>query len=277
LSLAPAPGELVFDDQYAMFYALALGAGADNDDLRFTYEKSLMVLPTMAALMTPSPDEFIADAGLDLSRMVHGEQRLTLHRPLPTGGCMSSAPRCVSVIDKGRDRGALVNLQYQICDSRSGQTYATSVMTLFCRGDGGFEGPRDGELPRHAVPERAHDTVVSFKTLPQQAALYRLLGDRNPLHIDPLAARAAGFERPILHGMCTYGIACRAVVQACCPADPGSIETFNVRFSAPVYPGETIETRIWRDDRQLSFECYAAERGIRVISNGLCQLRSLPH
>jgi acyl dehydratase len=276
LSLDSGPHEVAYDDQYTMLYALALGSGGAAEDLPFVYEKSLSAIPTMAAALTPPSNDFIAAAGLDLSMIVHGEQRLTLHRPLPSAGRMSSAALCLSVIDKGEERGALVNLLSEIRDARSADLYATSISTLFCRGDGGFSGPPDGELPHHIVPEREPDFVITSSTLAQQAALYRLLGDRNPLHIDPEAAKAAGYELPILHGLCTYGIACRAVLRACCHNDPILIETFNVRFSAPVYPGETIETRIWRDDRQLSFECHVAERDVRVISNGLCLLRA-PH
>jgi acyl dehydratase len=186
---------------------------------------------------------------------------------------MTSTARCLGVVDKGKDKGAVLNIECAVADAASGERYATSTMTLFCRGDGGFGGPTSGDLPLHPAPARPHDLEVAMPTLPQQAALYRLLGDTNPLHIDPDVARTVGFPGPILHGLCTYGIACRAIMRACCDDDPARIERFDVRFSLPVYPGETITTRIWRDGSDLSFECLVAERGATVIRNGFCKLR----
>jgi acyl dehydratase len=147
-------------------------------------------------------------------------------------------------------------------------------MTLFCRGDGGFGGPTEGELTLEPVPGRAPDFEVAIPTLPQQAALYRLLGDRNPLHIDPEMATRVGFKGPILHGLCTYGVAARAILRACCDNDPTRMEGLDVRFSSPVYPGETVTTRIWRDGNAVAFECVVAERGVTVIRNGACRLRA---
>jgi acyl dehydratase len=274
LAIAPKPREFAYDEQFTMLYALALGAGAGPDDLPFVYEKQLHALPSMAVLMAAGAGDFITGGGINYSMIVHGEQRLAIHQPLPATGRMTSTSRCLGVVDKGRDKGALVNVESTICDASSGIARATAITTLFCRGDGGFDGPTSGELPRHAVPDRPHDLEFSSPTLPQQAAIYRLLGDRNPLHIDPQVAVAAGFERPILHGLCTYGIAGRAILQACCGNDPALIERLDARFSAPVYPGDAVVTRIWRDGRRLSFECGVPLRGITVIRNGLCQLRA---
>jgi acyl dehydratase len=273
LAISPEPGEFAYDDKFTMFYALAVGAGRGPDDLQFVYEKHLRALPTMAVLMAAGSGDFIAEGGINYAKIVHGEQRLTIHKPLPPVGRVSCSARCLGVVDKGRDKGALVNIETTICDAASGERLATSTMTLFCRGDGGFGGPTSGELPRHSTPERPHDLEVTLPTLPQQAALYRLLGDRNPLHIDFDVATTVGFERPILHGLCTYGIACRAIIQACCGNDPAMIERFDARFSSPVYPGDDVVTRIWRDGRQLAFECSVPQRGATVIRNGLCQLR----
>lgn len=273
LAIEPEPQEFAYDDHYTMLYALGLGAGADARDLPFVYEKELRALPTMAVMMASAAGDIITEGGIDYRMIVHGEQRLTLHKPLPPTGRMRSTARCLGVVDKGSDKGALVNIEGTISDAASGERHATSVMTLFCRGDGGFGGPATGDLPLQPIPERPHDLEVALPTLPQQAALYRLLGDTNPLHIDPEVARAVGFQGPILHGLCTYGIACRAVMQSCCDNDPAMIERFDVRFSSPVYPGETVVTRIWRDGNQLSFECFVAERDAKVIRNGFCKLR----
>jgi acyl dehydratase len=186
---------------------------------------------------------------------------------------MTSDARLVSVIDKGREKGALLNVASDVRDE-AGVLYATTTMTLFCRGDGGFGGPSEGELTLAPPPGRAPDHEVSIPTLPQQAAIYRLLGDRNPLHIDPAMATRVGFKGPILHGLCTYGIACRAVMRACCDNDPARIASFEGRFSAPVFPGDTVTTRIWRDGDAVSFECVVADRQATVIRSGSCRLRS---
>lgn len=272
LAIQPSPGMFTYDDHYTMLYALGLGAGADARDLPLVYEKNLRVLPTMAVMMAQSSGEFLDRGELDYSMIVHGEQRLTIHKPLPPTGRMASTSRLLSVVDKGKEKGALLNIEADIADAASGALHATATMTLFCRGDGGFGGPASGDLPLHTRPDRPHDLELSLPTLPQQAAIYRLSGDRNPLHIDPEIARAVGFPGPILHGLCTYGIACRAIIRACCDDDPARIAQFDVRFSSPVYPGETVTTRIWRDGDDLSFECLVLEREATVIRNGFCKL-----
>jgi acyl dehydratase len=274
LSIEPAPAEFAYDDHYTRLYALGLGAGAEPPDLPLVYEKGLRALPTMAVMMASASGEILRAGEIDYRMIVHGEQRLTLHRPLPPAGRMASTARCLGVVDKGKKKGAVLNVECLIADAANGDAYATSTMTLFCRGDGGFGGPTTGDLPLHPTPERPHDLEVAMPTLAQQAALYRLLGDTNPLHIDPEIARAVGFPGPILHGLCTYGIACRAIIRTCCDDDPARIERFDVRFSSPVYPGDTVTTRIWRDGSALAFECLVAERGVTVIRNGFCKLRN---
>lgn len=273
LAIRPEPVPFAYDDQYTMLYALGLGCGAQPDELDFVYERNLKALPTMAVMMGGASGDFLDKGGIDYTMIVHGEQRLRLHRPLPATGRMVSDARLLSVIDKGGEKGALLNIESDVRDE-AGTHYATSTMTLFCRGDGGFGGPTEGELTLEPVPERAPDFEVAIPTLPQQAALYRLLGDRNPLHIDPEMATRVGFKGPILHGLCTYGIAARAILRACCDNDPARIESLDVRFSSPVYPGETVTTRIWRDGNAVAFECVIAERGATVIRNGGCRLRA---
>jgi acyl dehydratase len=271
LAIAPEPGEFVYDEAFTMLYALGIGCGAG--DLGFVYERKLRAIPTMGVLMANGAGDFITRGGIDFTRIVHGEQRLTLHRPLPPSGRMVTSARCLGVTDKGREKGAVLNIECTASDAASGELFVTSTMTLFCRGDGGFGGPSTGELPLRPTPDRAPDFEVALPTLPQQAAIYRLLGDRNPLHIDPAVARAVGFEGPILHGLCTYGIAARAILQACCDNDPAEIAHLEARFSAPVYPGETILTRIWREPHGAAYECLVQERAVTVIRNGYCGLR----
>lgn len=273
LAIAPEPVEFAYDEKFTMLYALGLGCGVDGGELRFVYEKDLQALPTMAVMMGGASGAFLDQGGIDYTMIVHGEQRLTIHRPLPPRGRMISDARLLGVIDKGRSKGALLNIASDVRDAQ-GTHYATSVMTLFCRGDGGFGGPTDGELTLAPVPERAPDCEVVIPTLPQQAAIYRLSGDRNPLHIDPDMATRVGFKAPILHGLCTYGIAARAIMRACTDDDPARIAGLDVRFSSPVYPGEMVTTRIWRDGDAVAFECVVAERAATVIRNGACRLRA---
>jgi acyl dehydratase len=272
LAIRPEPAEFAYDDRYTMLYALGLGCGVAPDELKFVYEKNLQVLPTMAVMMGQASGAFLDQGGIDYTMIVHGEQRLALHAPLPPAGRMVSEARLLSVIDKGREKGALLNVESTVRDE-AGTLHATAISTLFCRGDGGFGGPSEGELTLSSPPDRTPDHEVAIATLPQQAAIYRLSGDRNPLHIDPDMATHAGFPGPILHGLCTYGIAGRAILRACCGNDPAGLESLDARFSSPVYPGETITTRIWRDGRQVSFECVVADRGVTVIKNGGCRLR----
>jgi acyl dehydratase len=272
LTIEARPVEFAYDESYTMLYALGLGCGAGPDELKFVYEQNLQALPTMAVMMGGASGAFIEQGGIDYTMIVHGEQRLTLHRPLPPSGRMISNARCLGVIDKGREKGALVNVESTVRDA-AGTLYATAVMTLFCRGDGGFGGPEGGELTLEPIPTRAPDFEIAIPTLPQQAAIYRLSGDRNPLHVDPEMAMKVGFKGPILHGLCTYGIAGRAIMRACAGNDPAAIASLDARFSSPVYPGETVTTRIWQDGNAVSFECVIAARGVTVIRSGACRLR----
>lgn len=273
LSIKAEPTTFSYGADFTQLYALGLGCGAAPDELKFVYEKNLQALPTMAVMMGGAANAFLEQGGIDYSMIVHGEQRLTLHQPLPPAGTMISEGRCLGVVDKGAGKGALVNVE-STARGEDGTLYATAIMTLFCRGDGGFGGPSESELTLEPVPTRAPDHEVAIPTLPQQAAIYRLSGDRNALHIDPETATRVGFPGPILHGLCTYGIAGRAIMRTCAGNDPARIAGLDARFSSPVYPGETVTTRIWRDGDALAFECVVAERGVTVIKNGACRLRS---
>lgn len=273
LEIQPAPATFSYDENFTILYALGIGLGASPEELDYVYEKRLRVFPTMAIMMAQGSGEFLDKGGIDYTRIVHGEQRLTIHAPLPPAGTMISTSRCLGVSDKGKDKGAVLNVESTISDAATGKLHATATMTLMCRGDGGFGGPSGGELPLRPIPERPHDTEVTIQTLPQQAAIYRLSGDRNPLHIDPERATSVGFPGPILHGLCSYAIAARALAKACCDGDPDQIEQLAVRMSSPVYPGEAITAKIWRDGNDVSFECVIAERGVTVLKNGYCRLR----
>ena len=266
--------EFTYTDRDIMLYAAAIGVGADpvnRAQLAFVYEKDLKVMPSVATVLAWD-DGVMANTGLNFVMAVHGEQRLTLHAPIPTAATIRSDTRVADVFDKGEGRGALIVLQTTLTDMASETLLATMESVVFARGDGGFGGPAGSPEPLPAVPERAPDHVVEFQTLPQAALFYRLCGDRNPLHCDLDFAAAAGFERPILHGLCTWGNACHAVVQAACDYQPERMTSFAARFSAPVYPGERLSTEIWQEGAEVHFRTSVPERETLVLSNGYARI-----
>jgi len=273
--------EQTYTARDAMFYSLAVGYGADPvdpDDLAFVYEKALRVPPTFAVVLG-FPGFWARDpqSGIDWVRLLHGEQGIEIHKPLPSEATVIGRSRITRVVDKGEGKGALLEIQRSITDKATGERYATLTQLTFCRGDGGFSasgGPSD-EPPAAppAVPERAPDHVCTLPTRPETALLYRLCGDDNALHADPQVARAAGFERPILHGLATWAVAAHAVLKTLCASDPARLARFHARFTAPVYPGETLRTEIWRDGHAVRFRARVAERDVVVLNNGTATLR----
>lgn len=232
-----------------MLYALGLGLGHDpmsRPQLRYVYEPGLRALPSMASVLAyPGFWYRDMDTGLDAARVVHGAERIALHAPLPPAATVLATPRVIDVIDKGAGRGAVVVSERTIRDAADGRALATVRQTAFCRGDGGFGGaPRDEPRPA-PPPDRPADRALDWPTLPQAALIYRLSGDPNPLHADPDAARAAGFARPILHGLCTMGIVCHAAVATLFGDDPDRLATMDCRFTAPVVPGDCIRCEFW--------------------------------
>jgi len=173
----------------------------------------------------------------------------------------------LAVYDKGKDKGAVIRHQ-TVLKNEKGEPLATLVASRFARGDGGFGGPSEGQPEPHAMPNRAPDKTVDIVTRPDQALVYRLCGDRNPLHSDPGFAKKAGFPKPILHGMCTYGITCRGVLQTYADYDPAAFKQHAARFSSPVYPGDTVTMEMWKDGRVISFEAKVKARGVTVIKSG---------
>jgi acyl dehydratase len=204
---------------------------------------------------------------MNMALFLHGEQRLTIHKPLPTSGKFTLENQMLGVYDKGAAKGAIIVQQNKIRDE-SGEPVATLSSTGFARGDGGFGGPTEGAPVPHEVPTRPFEKEIAMPTRRNQALLYRLSGDRNPLHSDPDIAKLANFPAPILHGLCTYGHCCRAILQAYCDYDPTRMKALDVRFSAPVFPGETIVVRAWKDGTTISFEAIVKERNLTVVKNG---------
>ena len=261
-----------------MLYALGLGLGQDpmnEDELAFVYEKNLKVLPTMALVLGYTPYWLRnPQSGVNWTKVVHGEQGFVLHRPLEQEGLVVGKTRVIEVIDKGEGKGALVLSEREVTDKASGAAVATLSQTTFCRGDGGFGGPARATPAPHAIPSRAPDVVCDLSTRTESALIYRLSGDYNPLHAEPAFARKAGFERPILHGLGTFGVAGHAVLKTMCGYDPGRLTAFAGRFSAPVYPGETIRTEMWRDGAVVSFRSRVVARDVIAINNGRAEVRA---
>jgi len=259
-----------------ILYALGVGLGADPCDeqqLRYVYEEKLQALPTMAIILGyPGPWHAEGDTGITRSHVVHGEQGFRILKPLPVEGEVAGKTRVTGVVDKGKDKGALVMTENTVKDA-SGDTVCTLTSTTFCRADGGFGGPEGPVNTPHAVPDAAPQHVCDLPVLPQAALIYRLSGDYNPLHADPAYAKKAGFRMPILHGRCTFSIAGHAILKTVCGYDPARFVAMEGRFSSPVYPGETIRTEMWSDGNVVSFRATVPARGVTVLNNGRAEIR----
>jgi acyl dehydratase len=257
------PIEFTYEERDVMLYALGVGTGVD--ELQFTYERDLKVLPTFGVIPA-FPSLFTARSGMSVNPMMilHGEQRIELYGPIPTSGTLTTTPTIRAIYDKGK--GALLVVDAETVD-RHGKLLFKNTFGTFARGEGGFGGERGPSGPRNVPPDRKPDAVVEMATLPQQALIYRLSGDRNPLHADPDFAKMAGYDRPILHGLCTFGHVGRAVLRAFCDMDPIRLKALDVRFSGVVFPGETIITELWKNGPgELIVQAKTKERGAVVIS-----------
>jgi acyl dehydratase len=265
-----------YTEKDAILYALGIGLGRDpmdTDELPFVYEENLELLPTFAAVLG-WPGFWLRDldTGVDWVKVVAGEQGLVLHRPLARRGTVVGRTRVVEIIDKGAGKSAHVYSARDLIEAASGERIATVTQTTVCRGDGGFGGPPRAAPAAHPIPGRAPDLVCDRPTRPEAALIYRLSGDPNPLHADPAVARAAGFPRPILHGLASFGIACHGILKCLCEHDPARLRAISGRYSAPVFPGETIRTEMWRDGTMVSFRARVLERDVIALDNGRCEL-----
>lgn len=254
----------------AILYALSVGLGQDPTDrnqLDFVdHHRDLRALPSMAVVLG-HPGFWLGNerTGVDAVRLVHGEQSIVIHRPLPVEGDVVGRTRVTGLVDKGKGRGALLFTEKHVTDAASEELFAVTAATTFLRGDGGFGGATTPPPP-HATPTTPPDIVVDLPTRPEQALYYRLNGDDNPIHADPDLAARAGFPRPILHGLCTFGIITHALLRGLGDYQSDALRRVGLRFSAPVFPGETIRTEMWCDG---SFRARAAERDVTVVDHGL--------
>ena len=264
-----------WNERDVMIYALGLGLPSDPLDerqLAYVYEKNLTVLPTFLSSLILGQTA-VAFAGLDYARVLHGEQRVKVHKRIPTHGDALVRSRFLGAWDKGPAKGAVLADVSDLFLEGDEEPFATVSNAAFGRAEGGFGGPAEGQPAPHPIPARSSDRTVVLSTFRQQALLYRQSGDLNPLHVDPTAARAVGFPEPILHGLCTYGICQRAVLGEYADFARDSLAEIGVRFAGVVFPGDTLRVDMWHDDSVISFEAVAEERQAKVIGNGKAVLR----
>jgi acyl dehydratase len=269
-------GETAYEPDDVILYHLGVGAGVpptDPNELEYAYEKNLKVLPSFGVVpvfATMGGSLFNAP-GLKFNpaMLLHGEQDIEIHRPLPTAAVLVNQVRIAGIYDKGK--AALVVLEVATRE-KGGAPLFTNRFSLFLRGEGGFGGDA-GPKAGNEAPARAADLTVESKTLPQQALLYRLSGDKNPLHADPGFAKMGGFDAPILHGLCSFGIVCKAAVDHALKGDVAKVARYQARFAGVFFPGETMVTSIWREGNQLLLASKSKERGTPVLSNAAITLR----
>ncbi|MFO1395509.1 MAG: MaoC/PaaZ C-terminal domain-containing protein [Burkholderiales bacterium] len=274
LALPPRITTARHDARDAILYALGVGVGSDDatsaETLRFAYEHELAVLPTMGCVLA-WPGFWMREPqyGIDWKRVLHAEESLEVHGPLPVTGEITGTLTVERVFDKGADKGALVYTRRDLRDVATGRLLAVERRALFLRGDGGRGGDTSPSPAPHPVPAHAPDRTIALRTRQDQALLYRLNGDPNPLHVDPAVASAAGFRVPILHGLCTYGVAGRALLHGVCGGDAARFRRMDCRFSAVVEPGDTLVTEIWDEaPGRAAFRTRAQERDTVVLNHG---------
>jgi len=266
--------EISYSDKDSILYSLGIGLGNDPmnlNELKYVYENSQSVLPSMATnFQYHSP--LLLKTNINFIMVVHGEQRLSITNALPVSGDFIANAKVIGCYDKGPARGAVIEVETTVKNKKNNEEICKLVSTTFARGDGGFGGP-DSPKKEIFIPDGEPDYVSEVSTKPDQALIFRLSGDYNPLHSDPNFAKAAGFEKPILHGMCTYGIACRSLVNEICENDASKLKRFDCRFSSPVYPGETIITEMWKKDKMIYFNSKVKERDKLVLKNGVSVIK----
>jgi len=273
MSLKSENIEISYTDKDSILYGLGVGLGNDPmnmDELKYVYENGQIALPSMATNFQYH-SSLLMSANLNFIMVVHGEQKLSIINPIPVSGEFVADMKVINCFDKGASKGAIVEVETTVKLKSDGTEICKLISTTFARGDGGFGGP---ESPPQKVyePEGTPDIVDEITTKPDQALIFRLSGDYNPLHSDPNFAKAAGFPKPILHGLCTYGVACRSIVKTACDKDVKKLKSFNCRFSSPVFPGETIVTEMWKNGNVINFQSKVKERDKIILKNGVSEI-----
>lgn len=259
-------------------YALALGVGrnfTDKRELRLVndYSEADPVALPMMAVIRGFPGSWMADGrtGIDLSKIVHGEEAISIHRALPSSGKVYAHHKVTNIVDKGKGRGAIITYAKELYDADDGAHLATVTHSTFARADGGFfkaQQATDAHPPPPSVPKRPTDRSTVFQTMPQQALMYRLCADRNPLHSTPIVAKEAGFDGPILHGLCTFGIAGYVMISEFCDMCAARLVGLSTRFVSPVYPGDALTFQMYREGTEIYFRVLAEERNVVVLDHG---------
>jgi len=273
MSLKSENIEISYTDKDSILYGLGVGLGNDPmdiDELKYVYENGQIALPSMATNFQYH-SSLLMSAKLNFVMVVHGEQKLSIINPIPVSGDFLADMKVLNCFDKGASKGAIIDVETTVKLKSDGTEICKLISTTFARGDGGFNGP---ESPPQEIfePEGSPDLVDEITTKPDQALIFRLSGDYNPLHSDPNFAKAAGFPKPILHGLCTYGVACRSIVKTACDNDVKKLKSFNCRFSSPVFPGETIVTEMWKNGNDINFQSKVKERDKIILKNGVSEI-----
>jgi acyl dehydratase len=266
------PVEASWTSKDALLYAVGIGAG--TDELAFTTENTSgvdqQVFPTFPVVIGWGAASALRELGsFNPAMLVHGQQAVTLHKQIPVEGTVSLTSRITHIWDKGK--AVVVGTETAAVDTADGQPLYTNFASLFIRGEGGFGGDRGPSGPQNVPPEREPDEAVTYQTSPDQALVYRLSGDRNPLHSDPSFAALGGFDRPILHGLCSYGFTGRALLHTLCGSDPSRFRHVEARFAAPVLPGDALTVSMWRIDGGEALFTTSRQDGTVVIDQGLCR------
>ena len=273
MSLEEKNLELSYSQRDSIIYSLGIGLGKDPMDtteLKYVYENGLIAFPSMATnFQYKSP--LLLKAKLNMLMVVHGEQGITLHQPMPSNADVFLDTRVINCFDRGESKGAIIETETKVRLKKDDSPLCTLISKTFARGDGGFGGedvPASTPIELDSNPDIIHEVT----TTEDQALIFRLSGDSNPLHSDPNFAKMAGYPKPILHGLCSYGVACRSIVEALCEKDSKKLKKFNVRFSSPVFPGETIVTEMGKKNDEIHFQSKVKERDKVVLKNGVCEI-----
>ena len=273
ISLEEKNLEFSYTQRDSIIYGLGIGLGKDPMDateLKYVYENGLIAFPSMATnFQYKSP--ILLKAKLNMIMIVHGEQRIILHQPMPSEAVVISDTRVTNCYDRGASKGAIIEVETNVRLKKDDSPLCTLTSKTFARGDGGFGGedvPASTPVELSGSPDIVHEVT----TTEDQALIFRLSGDSNPLHSDPNFAKMAGYPKPILHGLCSYGVACRSIVETLCEKNSKRLKRFDVRFSSPVFPGETIVTEMWKKDDEIHFQSKVKERDIVVLKKGVCEI-----